>query len=86
MSQYVYSNDYDRDLPQGFETLSLHAGHSGDPTTQARALFKSAEHGASLFALKEFGNIYTRLMNPTNDVFEKRIAGSTITLQLLQYC
>jgi O-acetylhomoserine/O-acetylserine sulfhydrylase len=66
-----------------FETLQLHAGQEADPTTGARAVplyqttsyvFKSAEHGANLFALKEFGNIYTRLMNPTTDVFEKRIA------------
>eukprot|EP01038_Epipyxis_sp_PR26KG_P009104 gene9104-12277_t len=77
------AKSYDEGLANGFETLSLHAGHGGDPTTQARAvpiyattsyLFKSADHGAALFALKEFGNIYTRLMNPTNDVFEKRIA------------
>jgi O-acetylhomoserine (thiol)-lyase len=66
-----------------FETLQLHAGQEVDPTTGSRAVplyqttsyvFKSAEHGANLFALKEFGNIYTRLMNPTTDVFEKRIA------------
>lgn len=66
-----------------FETLQLHAGQEIDPTTQSRAVpiyqttayqFKNSEHGANLFALKEFGNIYTRLMNPTNDVFEKRIA------------
>lgn len=66
-----------------FETLQLHAGQEIDPTTGARAVpiyqttsygFKSAEHGANLFALKEFGNIYTRLMNPTTDVFEKRVA------------
>lgn len=66
-----------------FETLQLHAGQEADPTTGARAVplyqttsyvFNSAEHGANLFALKEFGNIYTRLMNPTTDVFEKRIA------------
>jgi O-acetylhomoserine/O-acetylserine sulfhydrylase len=66
-----------------FETLQLHAGQEADPTTGSRAVplyqttsyvFKSAEHGANLFALKEFGNIYTRLMNPTTDVFEKRIA------------
>jgi O-acetylhomoserine/O-acetylserine sulfhydrylase len=66
-----------------FETLQLHAGQEIDPTTGSRAVpiyqttsygFNSAEHGASLFALKEFGNIYTRIMNPTNDVFEKRIA------------
>lgn len=66
-----------------FETLQLHAGQEIDPTTGARALpiyqttsygFKNSEHGANLFALKEFGNIYTRIMNPTTDVFEKRIA------------
>src|SRR6478735_5865047 len=66
-----------------FETLQLHAGQEIDPTTQSRAVpiyqttsyaFKSSEHGANLFALKEFGNIYTRIMNPTTDVFEKRIA------------
>ncbi|MDI9857823.1 O-acetylhomoserine aminocarboxypropyltransferase/cysteine synthase family protein [Flectobacillus roseus] len=66
-----------------FETLQLHAGQQVDPTTNSRAVpiyqttsysFNSAEHGANLFALKEFGNIYTRIMNPTNDVFEKRIA------------
>jgi len=64
-------------------TLALHAGQQPDPTTGARAVpiyqttsyvFKSAEHAANLFALKEFGNIYTRLMNPTTDVFEQRIA------------
>ncbi|HSZ25955.1 MAG TPA: O-acetylhomoserine aminocarboxypropyltransferase/cysteine synthase [Cytophagaceae bacterium] len=66
-----------------FETLQLHAGQEIDPTTQSRAVpiyqtssyaFKNSEHGANLFALKEFGNIYTRIMNPTTDVFEKRIA------------
>lgn len=66
-----------------FETLQLHAGQEVDPTTQSRAVplyqttsyvFKNSEHGANLFALKEFGNIYTRIMNPTTDVFEKRIA------------
>jgi O-acetylhomoserine (thiol)-lyase len=66
-----------------FETLQLHAGQEPDPTTGSRAVpiyqttsyvFKNAEHGANLFALKEFGNIYTRLMNPTTDVFEKRVA------------
>jgi O-acetylhomoserine (thiol)-lyase len=64
-------------------TLALHAGQSPDPTTGARAVpiyqttsyvFKSSEHAANLFALKEFGNIYTRLMNPTTDVFEQRVA------------
>ncbi|MCX2485666.1 O-acetylhomoserine aminocarboxypropyltransferase/cysteine synthase family protein [Pedobacter sp. MR2016-24] len=66
-----------------FETLQLHAGQEIDPTTGSRAVpiyqttsygFKSSEHGANLFALKEFGNIYTRIMNPTTDVFEKRVA------------
>ena len=66
-----------------YETLQVHAGQEADPTTGARALpiyqtssyiFDNAEHGANLFALKEFGNIYTRIMNPTTDVFEKRIA------------
>jgi len=66
-----------------FETLQVHAGQEADPTTGSRAVpiyqttsfvFNSAEHGANLFALKEFGNIYTRIMNPTTDVFEKRIA------------
>jgi O-acetylhomoserine (thiol)-lyase len=64
-------------------TLALHAGQVPDPTTGSRAVpiyqtssyvFKSTEHAANLFALKEFGNIYTRLMNPTTDVFEQRIA------------
>ena len=64
-------------------TLALHAGQEKDPTTNARAvpiyattsyLFNDTEHAANLFALKEFGNIYTRLMNPTNDVLEKRLA------------
>ena len=65
------------------ETLALHGGQEPDPTTGARALpiyqttsyqFKSTEHAANLFGLREFGNIYTRLMNPTTDVLEKRIA------------
>src|SRR4030067_914353 len=69
---------------RGFETLALHAGQeSPDPATGARAVpiyqttsyvFKSTDHAANLFALKEFGNIYTRIMNPTNDVFERRVA------------
>jgi O-acetylhomoserine/O-acetylserine sulfhydrylase len=66
-----------------FETLQVHAGQDADPTTGSRAVpiyqttsyvFNSAEHGAKLFALQEFGNIYTRIMNPTNDVLEKRLA------------
>ena len=68
---------------RGLNTLALHAGQQPDPTTGARAVpiyqttsyvFKSSEHAANLFALKEFGNIYTRLMNPTTDVFEQRVA------------
>ena len=70
-------------MSQHFETLQLHAGQSPDPVTNSRAVpiyqtssyvFNNAEHGANLFGLKEFGNIYTRLMNPTTDVFEKRVA------------
>jgi O-acetylhomoserine/O-acetylserine sulfhydrylase len=66
-----------------FETLQLHAGHQPDATTNSRAVpiyqttsyvFNDADHAANLFALKEFGNIYTRIMNPTSDVFEQRIA------------
>ena len=66
-----------------FETLQLHAGQKPDPATNSRAVpiyqtssyvFNSAEHAANLFGLKEFGNIYTRIMNPTSDVFEQRIA------------
>ncbi|RKG66438.1 O-acetylhomoserine aminocarboxypropyltransferase/cysteine synthase [Corallococcus sp. CA054B] len=65
------------------DTLALHAGYSPDPTTGARAVpiyqttsyrFRDADHAAALFGLKEFGNIYTRITNPTTDVFEKRIA------------
>jgi len=65
------------------ETLSVHAGQEIDPTTGSRAVpiyqttsygFRDTDHAANLFALKEFGNIYTRIMNPTTDVFEKRIA------------
>ncbi|MBL7977336.1 MAG: O-acetylhomoserine aminocarboxypropyltransferase/cysteine synthase [Bacteroidetes Order II. Incertae sedis bacterium] len=66
-----------------FDTLQLHAGQTPAPGTNARAVpiyatssytFNDADHGANLFALKEFGNIYTRIMNPTNDVFEQRMA------------
>lgn len=66
-----------------FETLQLHAGQEPDPTTGSRAVpiyqtssyvFNDADHAANLFALKEFGNIYTRIMNPTQDVFEQRLA------------
>lgn len=67
----------------GLETLAVHAGQEIDPTTYSRAVplyqttsygFRDTEHAANLFGLKEFGNIYSRIMNPTNDVFEKRIA------------
>lgn len=66
-----------------FDTLQVHAGQKPDPTTGSRAVpiyqttsyvFNNSEHAANLFALKESGNIYTRIMNPTNDVFEQRIA------------
>ena len=66
----------------GFQTKALHAGYQPDPTTGARAVpiyqttsyqFRDTDHAAALFALQEFGNIYTRIMNPTNDVFEQRL-------------
>ncbi|MFS0839685.1 homocysteine synthase [Paenibacillus sp. 1P03SA] len=69
--------------PYSLETLAVHAGQQIDPTTLSRAVpiyqttsygFRDADHAADLFALKEFGNIYTRIMNPTSDVFEQRIA------------
>jgi O-acetylhomoserine (thiol)-lyase len=68
---------------RGLGTLALHAGQEPDPTTTARAVpiyatssfvFHDADHAASLFALREFGNVYSRIMNPTNDVLEKRLA------------
>jgi O-acetylhomoserine (thiol)-lyase len=73
------------DAPQftGLETLALHGGQAPDPTTGARAVpiyqttsyqFNDSDHAARLFGLQEFGNIYTRIMNPTTDVFEKRVA------------
>lgn len=71
------------DRKLSFETLAVHAGQEIDPTTFSRAVplyqttsygFKDAEHAANLFSLKEFGNIYTRIMNPTTDVFEQRVA------------
>jgi len=77
------SQAYDADLDAGFATIGLHEGHTPDKDTNARAppiyattsfTFNSAEHGANLFAAKEFGNIYTRIMNPTTDVFETRVA------------
>ncbi|WP_152391802.1 homocysteine synthase [Paenibacillus guangzhouensis] len=72
-----------QERPFDFETLAIHAGQEVDPTTLSRAVplyqttsyaFRDTDHAANLFALKEFGNIYTRLMNPTTDVFEKRVA------------
>lgn len=75
------TNGKERNLK--FETLQLHAGQEPDPATGSRAVpiyqttsyeFDNTDHAADLFALKEFGNIYTRIMNPTSDVFEKRIA------------
>src|SRR5512143_4293612 len=66
-----------------FDSLALHAGQTPDSATLSRAVpiyqtasyaFRSSEHAANLFGLKEFGNIYTRLMNPTTDVLEKRLA------------
>ena len=66
-----------------FDTVAIHGGHSGDPATHARAvpiyqttsyLFDSTEHAGKLFALQEFGNIYTRINNPTTDVLEQRLA------------
>ena len=68
---------------QKFETLQIHAGQLVDPWTRSRAVpifatssfvFDDSEHGAKLFGLEEFGNIYSRITNPTNDVFEKRVA------------
>jgi len=68
---------------RGFDTVALHGGHGGDPTTHARAVpiyqttsytFDDTAHAARLFALQEFGNIYTRIMNPTTDVLEQRLA------------
>ena len=70
-------------MPYQPDTLAIHAGQSPDPATNARAVpiyattsyvFNNTEHAANLFGLREFGNIYTRIMNPTTDVFEKRIA------------
>jgi O-acetylhomoserine (thiol)-lyase len=72
-----------KEISPGFETVALHAGQKPDPTTNARAVpiyqttsyvFNDSDHAANLFGLKEFGNIYTRIMNPTNDVFEQRVA------------
>jgi O-acetylhomoserine (thiol)-lyase len=71
------------DFIKGFATTAVHAGHTPDPTTHARAVplyqtssytFESTQHAADLFGLRQFGNIYTRIMNPTNEVLEKRVA------------
>src|SRR6188474_3187357 len=73
----------DEQKPYHFNTLAIHGGQTVDPTTKSRAVpiyqttsyqFDDADHGARLFALQEFGNIYTRIMNPTTDVFEQRMA------------
>jgi O-acetylhomoserine (thiol)-lyase len=78
----MMSNDQNNGKPR-FATLAIHGGQESDPATHARAVpiyqttsyvFDDADHAARLFALQEFGNIYTRIMNPTTDVFEKRIA------------
>jgi O-acetylhomoserine (thiol)-lyase len=77
------SSTLDPATTPGFETVALHGGHGGDPTTKSRAVpiyqttsytFDDTSHAARLFALQEFGNIYTRIMNPTTDVFEQRLA------------
>src|SRR3954463_15058075 len=77
------SNGNHQPKEPGIATLAVHGGQSPDPTTKARAvpiyqttsyIFDDADHAARLFGLKEFGNIYTRIMNPTTDVFEKRVA------------
>ena len=74
-------------MPQGLGTMAVHAGQTPDPTTNARAVpiyattsyvFNDTDHAANLFALSEFGNIYSRIMNPTNDVLEKRLAAMDI--------
>jgi O-acetylhomoserine (thiol)-lyase len=77
------SSTLDSATKRGFETVALHGGHDGDPTTKSRAVpiyqttsytFDDTSHAERLFALQEFGNIYTRIMNPTTDVFEQRLA------------
>jgi O-acetylhomoserine (thiol)-lyase len=77
------SSTLDPAAQRGFETVALHGGHGGDPATKSRAVpiyqttsytFDDTSHAARLFALEEFGNIYTRIMNPTTDVFEQRLA------------
>ncbi len=77
------SSTLDPAATRGFDTVALHGGHGGDPTTKARAVpiyqttsytFDDTAHAERLFSLQEFGNIYTRIMNPTTDVFEQRLA------------
>ncbi|HLQ50543.1 MAG TPA: O-acetylhomoserine aminocarboxypropyltransferase/cysteine synthase family protein, partial [Terriglobales bacterium] len=77
------ANDNGKKAPHKIATLAIHGGQEKDPTTKARAVpiyqttsyvFDDADHAARLFALQEFGNIYSRIMNPTTDVFEKRLA------------
>ncbi len=77
------NNNGSQQRPHRFNTLALHAGYAPDPTTGARAVplyqttaykFRDTDHAAALFSLQEAGNIYTRIMNPTNDVFEQRLA------------
>jgi O-acetylhomoserine (thiol)-lyase len=77
------SSTLDPAAQRGFDTVALHGGHDGDPATKARAVpifqttsytFDDTAHAQRLFALEEFGNVYTRIMNPTTDVFEQRLA------------
>jgi O-acetylhomoserine (thiol)-lyase len=77
------SSTLDPAATRGFDTVALHGGHGGDPTTKSRAVpiyqttsynFDDTAHAERLFSLQEFGNIYTRIMNPTTDVFEQRLA------------
>jgi O-acetylhomoserine (thiol)-lyase len=77
------SSTLDPAAQRGFETVALHGGHGGDPATKSRAVpiyqttsytFDDTSHAARLVALEEFGTIYTRIMNPTTDVFEQRLA------------
>ena len=88
----------DESKPQQLGTMAVHAGQEPDPATNARAVpiyattsyvFNDTEHAANLFGLSELGNIYSRLMNPTNDVLEKRLAamdGGAVPPQWLSFC
>jgi O-acetylhomoserine (thiol)-lyase len=80
---FIKGGNYMSERKLGFDTLQVHAGQTADPVTKSRAvpiyqttsyIFDNAQHAENLFALKEFGNIYTRIMNPTSDVFEQRVA------------